>query len=742
MKTLYILLLVIFVTKGTNGESDEIAKIIKPSTDEKTQQQAALNVIRRLIHEKADNVAIKVNFKLPVNYFKIRKTNNSEILRIEASSGVAACKAFHYYLKHYCNAHVSWDGYQLSTLNEFPIVNVEMKASSQIIYYQNVCTHSYSFSFWKWTDWQRHIDWIALSGITLTLAPFQEDAWLDVFKEYGMTNDEIGQHFAGVGFFAWQRMGNIRGWGGPLSENFIKFASDLQTQIIKASNDLGISVALQAFDGHLPVHFRTIFPNASFSITTKWNNFPDQYCCPLFIEPIDPLFKEIGEKFLKTMIKKYGTNHIYFSDPYNEVLPAKANANYIRNVSQSIYSAMSAVDESAIWLLQGWFLVNSGAYWVPSLTKALLTAVPQGKILVLDLQSEQHPQYNRTNFFYGQPFIWCMLHNFGGTSGMHGSIRLMNEEIPQAAKQVNSTMIGVGITPEGINQNYVVYEFTLEKAWEFKEINHKHWIKRYANNRYGFESNNIQHGWLHLLKSVYAFESFENIRGKYVYCRRPSLRLNPWKWYDGKYVRKALKKFLNAATNESNSLNNLFERDLVDLTRQLLQIKAEEIYPSIVKSFKQKNLKQLTTSSNMFLDLLNDLDYLLETHNDFLLGKFLKSAKEMAFDDAERKQFEFNARNQITLWGPNGQIVDYATKQWNGMFKGYFIPRWQLFIEQLKNSLQTNVPFNQSKFQQDVFNQVELPFNEESTEYPTEAKGNPVEKAHELFLKWRNITIN
>jgi len=316
-----------------------------------------------------------------------------------------------------------------------------------------------------------------------------------------------------------------------------------------------------------------------------------------------------------------------------------------------------------------------------------------------------------------------MLHNFGGTSGMHGSIRLMNEEIPQASEQVNSTMIGVGITPEGINQNYVVYEFTLEKAWEFKEINHKQWIKRYANTRYGFESNNVQHGWLHLLKSVYAFESFENIRGKYVYCRRPSLKLNPWKWYDGKYVRKALKKFLNAATNESYPLNNLFERDLVDLTRQLLQIRAEAIYPSIVKSFKLKNLKQLTTSSNMFLDLLNDLDDLLGTHNDFLLGKFLKSGKEMAFDDAERKQFEFNARNQITLWGPNGQIIDYATKQWNGMFKGYFIPRWHLFIEQLKISLQTNVPFNQSKFQQDVFNQVELPFNEENTEYPTEAKG-------------------
>lgn len=30
------------------------------------------------------------------------------------------------------------------------------------------------------------------------------------------------------------------------------------------------------------------------------------------------------------------------------------------------------------------------------------------------------------------------------------------------------------------------------------------------------------------------------------------------------------------------------------------------------------------------------------------------------------KLYEYNARNQITLWGPNGEIIDYANKQWSG----------------------------------------------------------------------------
>jgi alpha-N-acetylglucosaminidase len=48
-------------------------------------------------------------------------------------------------------------------------------------------------------------------------------------------------------------------------------------------------------------------------------------------------------------------------------------------------------------------------------------------MIVLDLQSEQWPQYNRLEEYFGQPFIWCMLHDFGGTLGMFGSSSIVNE---------------------------------------------------------------------------------------------------------------------------------------------------------------------------------------------------------------------------------------------------------------------------------------------------------------------------
>ena len=53
----------------------------------------------------------------------------------------------------------------------------------------------------------------------------------------------------------------------------------------------------------------------------------------------------------------------------------------------------------------------------------VLTGVPLGQMIVLDLYAEVRPVWQRTESFYGQPFIWCMLHNFGGNLGLYGNFK-------------------------------------------------------------------------------------------------------------------------------------------------------------------------------------------------------------------------------------------------------------------------------------------------------------------------------
>jgi len=39
----------------------------------------------------------------------------------------------------------------------------------------------------------------------------------------------------------------------------------------------------------------------------------------------------------------------------------------------------------------------------------------------------------------------------------------------------NGTMVGTGLTPEGINQNYVMYELMNEMAWRTEPVNLTEW---------------------------------------------------------------------------------------------------------------------------------------------------------------------------------------------------------------------------------------------------------------------------
>jgi len=48
-------------------------------------------------------------------------------------------------------------------------------------------------------------------------------------------------------------------------------------------------------------------------------------------------------------------------------------------------------------------------------------------MIVLDLFSEVNPVYNRFESYFGQPFIWCMLHNYGGVVDWYGTVDRVNE---------------------------------------------------------------------------------------------------------------------------------------------------------------------------------------------------------------------------------------------------------------------------------------------------------------------------
>lgn len=166
-------------------EYEHMFSNVKPSTSFEDQETAALAVINRIIPEHANHFRVQIVDNLPLNTFQLFKNETYDFVQITATSGVVACKGFNHYLKLYCKSHVSWDGNQINIPDVLPSVNVTETSPSRFIYYQNVCTWSYSFVWWQWKHWQKHIDWMALQGISLTLSPAQELIWHRVYTELG-----------------------------------------------------------------------------------------------------------------------------------------------------------------------------------------------------------------------------------------------------------------------------------------------------------------------------------------------------------------------------------------------------------------------------------------------------------------------------------------------------------------------------------------------------------------------------
>lgn len=299
-------------------------------------------------------------------------------------------------------------------------------------------------------------------------------------------------------------------------------------------------------------------------------------------------------------------------------------------------------------------------------------------------------------------------------------------------------MVGVGITPEGINQNYVMYDFALDRAWLQDSVNVTKWIEHYAFVRYGFKNVGILSAWRLLRSTVYNYSGTKKINGKYTVCRRPSLNVQPFSWYNLTLIDDVLHDLLIVADNEVAN-NRLYNLDLVDVTRQMIQNKIDILYERLVAAYHAKNLRLVKVCIGLFGELMNDLETILKSHDHFLLGKWLNRASAMATNRLERQSYRFNALNQITLWGPTGQIVDYAMKQWSGMISDYCMPRWQIFFDAIVESLTKNKKYNERKVREKIFRDAEEPFGVSNKEYSCEANGDTVTLAREIYEKWEHV---
>jgi len=136
------------------------------------------------------------------------------------------------------------------------------------------------------------------------------------------------------------------------------------------------------------------------------------------------------------------------------------------------------------------------------------------------------------------------------------------------------------------------------------------------------------------------------------------------------------------------------------------------------------------------LKMLADWDTLLNTHESYLLGRWIADARSWAADDTEADLFDYNARNQITLWGETGEINDYASKNWGGLAGGYYLPRWELFITTALNSLKAGTQMDMNTYYNKAIKLGQKFCTDYKNVFPTTATGVTVDISKDLQSKY------
>lgn len=619
---------------------------------------------------------------------------------VRGNNYVSIATGINWYLKYYVGIHLSWNGMTAKLPDVLPPVTQKERHETSLAYryYLNYCTFSYSMAFWDWERWEKEIDWMALHGINLPLAITGTEAvWRNVLRRLNYSTEEINQFISGPGFFAWWLMNNLEGWGGPNPDSWYEQQISLQKKILNRMREYGIEPVLPGYCGMVPHNAKEkLGLNAAHSGT--WCGYPR----PAFLQPQDPRFDEISSIYYQELEKLYGKANFYSMDPFHEgAAPSGVNLDL---AGKAVMHAMKKTNPNAVWVVQAW-----GGNPQEEMIKNLQV----GDLLILDLHSECRPQwgdstyqYTRKNGFAYHNWTYGMLLNFGGNVGLHGKMDAVINGFYDASShpRFGNTLQGIGLLPEGIENNPVMYELFLELPWRPEHFDKNTWLDTYVLARYGKADSTIRQAWQLLGNGIYNSPKEKIQQGTHesVFCARPDIdvyQVSAWaetkEYYNPKDVVKAAELLLSVADNYKG--NNNFEYDLVDIVRQSIAEKGRLMLKVVSAAYKADDKDLFTRSSKKFLHLIELQDKLLATRPEFTTRKWIETSRALGKTPEEKKLYEWNARVQISTWGnrvaaEQGQLRDYAHKEWNGILKELYLLRWQTYFDYLTQKLDGKQP--------------------------------------------------
>jgi alpha-N-acetylglucosaminidase len=624
----------------------------------------SFNSIAEILHRLACN--LPVNFELlddkGYDVFEIENVNDGIVIR--GNNNIAITRGLYEYLRESFGFSFTWSGQNISTQNSLPAKYFKrVQSPYRYRLYMNMCTFSYSTVWWDWDKWQRELDWMALHGINMPLALIgQEYIWQKTWNKLGITNNQLTDFFTGPAYLAWNRSGNINGFAGPLPQNWIENQHKLQQKILKRMHELDMHPIVPAFSGYVPNAFVRMFPNEEVIQSQRWAEFDDKYRTQLLV-PQSSMFQKISEIFIKLYADEYGECKYYLADVLHENRPASLEndvQNQLADYGQLVFKGIKSGNPKGIWVMQGWSFYFNSNFWNNDNVRALFSKVPDDEVIIIDLCNEKFRGWQKFNEYYGKKWIYSFVHNFGGNDPLNGDLKLFaNSREP--ILDTGAKPLGFGISPEGINNNEVVYELLSDAAWDNNKIDFSKWLKNYCTYRYGKFDINIKRAWDILIDSTY---NKSNANIKHGFQGRPTEKIISSVVYNPKVFKAAR---IMVELLEEYKESKFFLYDTIELIAQCGGMVCDQYLQICID-------KKNSAQAEEIFRLLNRIDTLMSQVPHRNLSEWISLARGNAVTSQEADYYENNARRLLTTWG--GKILaDYAARMWSGLISSFYVER-------------------------------------------------------------------
>ncbi|MGL5318759.1 MAG: alpha-N-acetylglucosaminidase TIM-barrel domain-containing protein, partial [Bacteroidales bacterium] len=640
-----------------------------------------------------DVISRFAKYKIPLEISSIPKVEQRDnyeikvekgIVKIKASSGVAVCRAFYDYTKQNSLGINTWNGSRFIHSDVLPAMEQKTVVSPfKHHYYFNVVTYGYTMPYWDWNRWEKEIDWMALHGIDMPLALVGSEAIMArVWKKLGLTDDEINSYFVAPAHLPWMRMGNLSGVDAPLSKEWHASQIALQHKILKRMKSLDMKPICPAFAGFVPEAMKRLFPDINI-VKTSWAGSFHNW----MLDPKEELFHTIGVQFIKEWEKEFGKNDYYLADSFNEMeipfppVGTKERYELLTSYGDKLYRSIRDANKDAVWVMQGWMFGYTRNIWEPETLKALLSKVPDDKMLLLDLAEDYNHHFwhngdnwNFYNGFFGKEWVYSVIPNMGGKTAMTGYVDFYaNGHLSALTSSKKGNLSGHGLAPEGIENNDMLYELITDAGWSDQIIDTEKWFVDYAKTRYGSVNDSLLSYWGGLRNSVY---------GSFTDHPRFNWQFRPGRVRKGSVnVNSDFYKAVNSFVSSKGLFEDseLYKVDLIELTAMYVGGKMEILIQAVQDALLLNKIDLAKEQFQLFIHLGESLDHLLAKHPNHRLEYWTNFAQNSSLDPMLKKKYVSNAKRLVTIWGP--PIDDYSARLWAGLIKDYYMPRWKHWFD-------------------------------------------------------------